>query len=162
MGPNLMDVFGTDISVRTLILCQWWPNAHTLSTSVWCRLVRSLFTLLRSCSKRSYLPCDSCNFFVLFFFETYTVWASMSTNSPIENSDKGRGKGGKALGVHFKEVCVRDELEPIPRSNEKNLLKLCYWCNLPTKCYSQRSVFNAKNLTMLRKREGHYNDYFYR
>lgn len=66
MGPNLMDVFGAGIIVRTLIPCQWWPNAHTLSTSVWCRLVRSLFTLLRSCSKRPYLSCDSCNFFVLF------------------------------------------------------------------------------------------------
>ena len=99
LGWAQIFVFGTGTSVRTLIPCQWWPNAHTLYMSVWCRFIWSLFILLRSCSKSLICRVIAVIFYVIFFFETYTVWARMSTNSPsktgfrlIEKSDQGTKK----------------------------------------------------------------------
>ena len=66
-------------------------------------------------------------------------------------ADKGRGKGGKAPGDHFREVYVREELEPRPRSNERNLLY--YWCKLPTKFFSAAKRFQRKNA---KKKKAHY------
>ena len=67
LGWAQIFVFGTGTSVRTLIPCQWWPNAHTLSMSVWCRFIWCLFTLLRSCSKSLICRGDSCNFLSYIF-----------------------------------------------------------------------------------------------